>query len=134
MKNILLLTLLTLGSLGCSNESLNIQTDFPFTVTAESLPAKVKVDMPVELQLTIRPERVTSATAFTLKYRTLSEEVGLLSVDGRAVKGGQTLPTKSLTPTLLFKAINPGIYAFSVAITDQNGVSREIPISLEFIK
>jgi len=134
MKKILLLTLLALGSLSCSNESLTIQTDFPFTVTAESLPAKVKIDRPVEVQLTISPERITTASAFTLKYRTLSEEVGLLSIDGRPVKGGQSLPTKSLTPTLLFNAINPGIYTFSVVVSDQNGVSHEVPLSLEFVK
>ena len=134
MKKILLFTLLVLGSLGCSNESLTIQTQFPFTVKAESLPGKVKLDSPVEVQLRISPERLTTASAFSLKYRPLSEQTGLLSVDGVGVKSGQSIPTKSLTPTLLFKALSPGIYTFSVAITDQNGVSQQVPLSLEFVK
>lgn len=130
MKNIMLL-LLALVSLSCNRESLTIQTEFPFTASAETLPTTVKVGNPVDFQLTISPERLTTASAYTLKYRVLSDEMGSLSADGTSLPPGESRPVSTLKPTLRFVGIKAATYQFSIVVTDQAGTTQEVPLSLQ---
>lgn len=131
MKNIMLLLLLAFISLSCNRETLTIQTEFSFTASAETLPTTVKVGTPVDFQLTISPERLTTSSAYTLKYRVLSDAMGSLSADGTTLPAGEPHAVSNLKPTLRFVAFQAATYQFSIVVTDQAGTTQEVPLSLQ---
>ena len=115
------------ATLSCSSESLTIQQQFPFTVSSESLPSAIRAGVPVSFQLGLTPERLTTHSQYRLRWRTLSERQGELAVDKKGLLPGQFTTLESLTPTLTFMGKDAATYKFSLVITDESGVSKELP-------
>ena len=124
--------LLFLGgtTLSCSSESLNIQQQFPFTLSGESLPSGIRAGVPVSFQLSLTPERLTTHSQYSLRWRNLSELQGDLAVDKKPILPGQLVTLASLTPTLTFVGKDVTTYKFSLVITDESGMSKELPVEV----
>lgn len=130
MRLLLLSVLLSLLMLSCNSDSLNIQTKFPFTITNEPLPTAVKVGAPATFGLTITPERVTSLSQYTLRWRNQTDMPGVLYIGYASVDENKDTPLKTLNPTLRFTSTKAGSNNFEVIITDQDNVSQTLNLTV----
>ena len=134
MKKIILvgwLLSVLIGLTGCVDESLQVQTEFPFTLTNEPLPTPLPIKSEVSIHLNIRPERVTSWDAYTL--RVLPGTIPSLSVklDGQLLGMGVPIRLNRLIPRLDVTAPAAGSYTFTVEVQDRAGTRQTLPFTLQ---
>lgn len=121
---------------GCSTESLNIQTSFPFTVTTQTLPPSIKVGSRTAFDVGIVTERTTSTTAYTARWRNLSAAPARFLLNGAPVTDNQpvSIPLQGNTAVFVPLDTNATSYQFELNIIDQTGASQTVPLSLQTIK
>jgi len=129
MRQFIFSLLISLLMLSCNSDSLNIQTQFPFTITNESLPTAVKVGAPATFGLIITPERLTTLSQYTLRWRNRTDMPGALYTENTRVEENKATPLKSLNPTLRFTSSVAGSNNFELIITDQNNVSQTLNLT-----
>ena len=121
---------LSLSMTGCSSESLNVQRQFPFTLTGEAIAATVKPGVDIPFEVTITPERTTTTSVYQLKWRPLSEATGILRLNGTVLKPNALVTLTSLTPVLSFNGEVAGIHSFAVVVTDEARVSQSLTVAI----
>lgn len=130
---------LVLGSFlmltGCSSETLNIQTDFPFTVTTQTLPASIRVGSQTAFEVGIVSERTTSLTAYTARWRNLSASPARLMLNGKLVIDNQpvSIPLKGNKAVFVPLDTAAKSYQFELNVVNQSGQSQTIPLSIQTI-
>ncbi|RYF67249.1 MAG: DUF3872 domain-containing protein [Cytophagaceae bacterium] len=130
MRPLLLSLLVSLLMLSCNTDSLTIQTQFPFTITNEPLPTAVKVGAPATFGITITPERLTSLSQYSLRWRNQTDTPGTLYIDYTNVVENKATALKTLTPFLRFTSSVAGSNNFELIITDQNNVSQTLNLTV----
>lgn len=130
MRQLISSLLVGLLLLSCNTDSLNIQTQFPFTVTNEPLPTAVKVGAPAAFNITITPERMTTETQYTLRWRNQTDMPGVLYIGYTSVEENKATTLKTLNPTLRFTSPKAGSNNFELIVTDQNNVSQTINLTV----
>lgn len=130
MRQLVSSLLLSLLMLNCTTDSLTIQTQFPFTITNEPLPTAVKVGAPATFSITITPERLTTLSQYTLRWRNQTDMPGALYIDYTSLEENKATPLKSLTPMLRFTSTVAGSTNFEVIVTDQDNVSQTLNLAV----
>lgn len=130
MRHFIFSLLVSLLTLSCNSDSLNIQTQFPFTITYEPLPTAVKVGAPTTFGIMITPERLTTLSQYTLRWRNQTDLPSALYIGDTRAEENKATPLKSLNPTLRFTSSMAGSNNFELIITDQNNVSQKLNLTV----
>lgn len=121
---------------GCSTESLQIQTGFPFTVTTQRLPVSIRVGTNTSFDVMIISERTTSTTAYTARWHNLSVAPARLMLNGKVLTDNQpvSIPIKGSTAVFVPLDTAGTSYQFELSIVDQAGVTQTLPLSLQTVR
>lgn len=128
MKRLLTFWVLIL-LMGCSTESLQIQTSFPFTLTTDPLPTQLKKGAPLDIPLTITPERLTTQSQYRIKWQTLNTLSGQLQVGKFLLDANVFTSLTELSQTVTFLPTDVGTYSLNLIIVDQSGNSQQLPVT-----
>lgn len=130
MKRILLVAL-SLWMSGCVDDSLQIQTNFPFTVSADPLPSPVPVKTEVGINLVVLPERTTTHDAYTIRVVSPTLPAPMVRVDGRLVVPGVATPLARLTPRLSVEPSTAGSYGLTVEVSNREGTRQSLTLNVQ---
>ena len=127
---VLLIGVAGLFQTSCQDESLVTQTVFPFTVTTETIPTSVPKGGAATFELVVKPQRLTTTSNYTLRWRNLSALTGTLRLNGLVLTSNQPVVLANLTARLAFTGETAGSYSVELTITDQSGISQVVTFAV----
>lgn len=130
MKNMILFAL-SVWLCGCVDDSLQVQTNFPFTISADPLPSPAPVKMDIGTDLVIKPERTTTLDAFTIRVISSTLPALTVRVDGRSLVPGIATPLLRLNPRMTVEASTAGNYGLKVEVSNREGTRQSLTLNIQ---
>lgn len=130
MKRMLILVL-SVWMLGCVDDSLQVQTSFPFTVSADPLPSPASVKTDVSTILMVLPERTSTLDAYTIRVVSPTLPAPTVRVDGRALVLGVSTPLLRLNPRLSVESLTAGSYTLTIEISNREGTRQSLALNVQ---
>ncbi len=140
MKTYLIVILFgsALSTMGCQNESLDIQRLFPFSLQLDAFPATVARNQPATVGIAIQTPYVTSGNSYNFSWQLALPNRGTLLLDDKEVKSGQRVAIGATTSALRLDSLtyvpaDAGQHQLTLRIVDAMGQRRDTTFTLSVL-